>query len=192
MYQNALLLILLGGLIVGCRTESTPSPSSSSDPGSDAVGETAYIHAATDLEAGRYFIIVAGCNDCHTPDWLENGPDIPEEDWLTGLPIGFRGPWGTSYPKNLRLTAQQMDEDVWVQTLHTRRALPPMPWASVNALSERDARAVYHYIRSLGPAGRPAPPIVPPDQEPLTPYFEFVPQHMERLASGTSTSRPNG
>src|SRR5690606_28637616 len=124
---------------------------------------------------GRYYVVVAGCNDCHTPGFMENADGVPEAQWLTGMPVGFRGPWGTSYPQNLRLRAQEMDEAEWLSALRTRHALPPMPWHAVNHLSERDARAVYAYVRSLGPAGEPAPQALPPGQEPVTPYFDFVP-----------------
>jgi hypothetical protein len=34
-------------------------------------------------------------------------------------------------------------------------------------------RAVYRYIRSLGPAGVAAPSYLPPNQEPKTPYVTF-------------------
>src|SRR5690606_11857572 len=139
--------------------------------------------AASHVEPRRYYVVVAGCNDCHTPGGLENPGSAPEAQWLTGLPVGFRGPWGTSCPRNLRLSVQEMDEATWLHTLRTRHTLPPMPWHAVNHLSERDARAVYRFIRSLGPAGQPTPEPVPPGQEPATPYFDFVPQHMERMPS---------
>jgi hypothetical protein len=83
-----------------------------------------------------------------------------------------------------------MDADTWVQTLHTRTALPPMPWVNVNSMSERDLRAMYHYIRTLQPVGNPAPLPVPPGQEPTTPYIDFVPQHMERLTAPPATPPP--
>jgi hypothetical protein len=34
---------------------------------------------------------------------------------------------------------------------------------------------MYRYIRSLGPAGKPAPRAVPPGGTPTTPYINFVP-----------------
>lgn len=168
---------------VGCR------PAASSDPGPTSVSVTAapYIHANNPVEAGRYLVLVGGCNDCHTPGFLENGLSVPEAQWLTGLPIGFRGPWGTSYPVNLRLSVAQYPEDAWVNMLHTRHTLPPMPWHAVNSMSEQDVRALYAYITSLGEGGMPAPQAVPPGEEPTTPYFDFVPQHMERLSAPTDS-----
>ncbi|MDQ1241342.1 MAG: hypothetical protein QG550_593, partial [Pseudomonadota bacterium] len=32
---------------------------------------------------GRYLVVVSGCNDCHTPGYMQNGgPKLPEKDWL--------------------------------------------------------------------------------------------------------------
>ena len=170
------LLLSAGALLGACRQ---PSAAGAADVGAPSVV------AASDIEAGRYLITIGSCDDCHTPGWMERGPGVPEAERLTGLPIGFRGPWGTSYPRNLRLTVQELSEDAWVARLQGA-GLPPMPWANVNAISEEDARAMYRYIRSLGPAGVPAPEPVPPGEEPTTPYFDFVPQHMERLGSASS------
>jgi hypothetical protein len=155
-----------------------------------AAPEQPFVSAADSVAAGRYLVLVAGCNDCHTPGFMENPSGVSETVWLTGVPIGFRGPWGTSYPRNLRITASEMTADEWVQTLHTRTALPPMPWFNVNSMSERDLRAIYHYIRSLQPLGQPAPLPVGPDVEPETPYFLFVPQHMERLGGAAPAPAP--
>ena len=53
---------------------------------------------------GRYLIAIAGCNDCHTPNYPQSGGKTPEKDWLTGDALGWRGPWGTTYAPNLRLS----------------------------------------------------------------------------------------
>src|SRR5260370_14939758 len=42
------------------------------------------------------------------------------------------------------------------------RTARSMPWFNLKAMTESDRRAVYHYIRDLGPAGTPAPPYVVP------------------------------
>ena len=186
-----LLACLISALVLTLAACTVETPA---DPDTATADSTTgpYIHAANDVEAGRYYIIVAGCNDCHTPGWMERPGSAPEAEWLTGMPVGLRGPWGTTYPKNLRLSAEQMGEDLFVQALHTRDALPPMPWHAVNHLSERDARAVYRYIASLGPAGQPVPEPVPPGQEPATPYIDFMPQHMERMPGGGPPDGPPG
>ncbi len=160
--------LLLCVLLAGCRPETQ-------QPVADEAESPPHLVAASSVEAGRYLAIVAGCNDCHTDGYLATGGNVPESDWLTGSPVGFRGPWGTTYPKNLRLTVQRMSEDEWVTTLRERKALPPMPWMNINQLSESDARALYQYLRSLGPAGEAMPQPVPPDQEPSTPFILLVP-----------------
>ncbi len=59
-------------------------------------------------ERGRYLVRIAGCNDCHTPGYAESGGLLPEARWLVGDKLGWHGPWGTTYPTNLRLFAQSI------------------------------------------------------------------------------------
>ncbi len=134
------------------------------------------------VNAGRYLVMVAGCNDCHTPGWDRAPGKIPEAQWLSGVPLGWRGPWGTSYAANLRLTVQKLNADEWVKMMHTRNARPPMPWASVNAMSESDVRAIYEYIHSLGPAGEAMPADLPPGVEPTGPYLNMEPVFPKKAA----------
>jgi mono/diheme cytochrome c family protein len=152
--------------------------------GEDLSAQNSAKTVRTQQEQGKYIVMLGGCNDCHTVGFAEsNGQNPAESEWLTGSPVGFRGPWGTSYPANLRLTVNSMTEDAWVQMCKTRQGLPPMPWPSLNHMDESDLRAVYNYIKSLGPKGEKAPVAVAPGQEPQTPYFIFEPQHMERLGN---------
>jgi mono/diheme cytochrome c family protein len=117
---------------------------------------------------------MGGCNDCHTAGYLETEGNVPEEQWLAGSPLGWYGPWGTTYPPNLRLSVEQMSEDQWVELLRTGSGRPPMPWMNIRQASEGDLRALYIYIKSLGPTGEPAPAYLPPDQQPQPPYFTMV------------------
>lgn len=127
----------------------------------------------SDIERGRYLVAIAGCNDCHTPGFLLQGSKVPQKDWLTGGTLGWRGSWGTTYPANLRLYFQETTEDQWVQVAREIRRRPPMPYFSLNQMAEPDVRAMYKYIRSLGPAGKPAPKFVPADKVPPQPYVQF-------------------
>src|SRR4030095_10119235 len=61
-----------------------------------------------DVIRGKYLVQIAGCNDCHTPGYLETEGNVEEAKWLTGTALGWRGPWGTTYAPNLRLTAKDM------------------------------------------------------------------------------------
>ncbi|HSM10986.1 MAG TPA: cytochrome C [Lysobacter sp.] len=126
------------------------------------------------LARGDYLVRIAGCNDCHTPGYMDLQGDVDKALWLTGNRLGFRGPWGTTYPSNLRLRMAGMDEAQWLAysaDLHTR---PMMPDFAIRAMHEDDRRAIYRFARSLGAAGEPAPAYLPPDQEPPAPYLQLV------------------
>jgi mono/diheme cytochrome c family protein len=118
-------------------------------------------------------VSIAGCNDCHTPNFPMKGGEVPESEWLTGDALGWRGPWGTTYASNLRIYMQGLTEEQWIKTAKTLQARPPMPWFNVRRMSTTDLRAIYRYVRHLGPAGKPAPAYVPPDKTPQQPYVQF-------------------
>ena len=125
------------------------------------------------VERGRYLSIITGCNDCHTAGYSLSEGNIPEDQWLTGDSFGWRGPWGTTYGPNLRIIINQMTEDQFVNYAKTLKRRPPMPWYALNVMTDEDLRSIYQFIRYLGPAGKPAPAYVPPDQEPVPPYALF-------------------
>lgn len=123
---------------------------------------------------GRYLVKIAGCNDCHTAGYPQKAGDIPEAQWLLGNTEGFYGPWGTTYAANLRLVVNGMSEAEWMK--HARKPTRPiMPWFILRDMTDQDVRAIYRYVRSLGPAGKPAPAYLPPGQKPPTPYIDFTP-----------------
>jgi mono/diheme cytochrome c family protein len=127
---------------------------------------------SADAKRGRYLVQIAGCNDCHTPGYTANASKVDEKLWLTGDMLGWRGPWGTTYPANLRLVVQNLTEAQWLK--HARNEWrPPMPWFNLHDMTDGDLRAIYRYIRHLGPAGEPAPVYVPPDKEPNPPFVQF-------------------
>jgi len=125
------------------------------------------------VERGKYLVKIAGCNDCHTPGYAQSGGKVPEGQWLTGDKLGWRGPWGTTYPANLRMYMANLTETQWVQRAKTLETRPPMPWFALRDMSEQDLKALYHYVRSLGAGGEPAPVYVSAGNEPRTPYVQF-------------------
>jgi hypothetical protein len=108
--------------------------------------------------------------------YAEVGGNIPESEWLTGGPMGFSGPWGVSYPINLRNMVSRMEQHEWVAQVGTAQALPPMPWFNLHAMTKADLGAMYAFIRSLGPKGEDAPSPLSPGVTPTTPYIEFFPK----------------
>jgi mono/diheme cytochrome c family protein len=133
------------------------------------------------IARGRYLITIGGCNDCHTPGYMQKGPEVPESEWLIGLPIGFQGPWGTTYPSNLRLVIKSMDEAQWITHARQQR-LPPMPWFNLARMTDEDLKAVYAYVRSLGEPGARVPAYIAPGGKVTTPFFVFVPQTSDSQA----------
>jgi len=136
------------------------------------------------IARGRYLVKTSGCNDCHTPHYPESGGKIPEQEWLQGSPVGFQGPWGTTYPANLRLSMHSLTEKQWMAV--ARKPLrPPMPWFNLREMSDRDLRAIYAFIHHLGPQGKPAPAYAPPGVAVNTPYIEFVPKNLPQTAQAS-------
>lgn len=113
---------------------------------------------------GKYLVQIAGCNDCHTQNYALQQGNVDESEWLKGSTEGFVGPWGTSYPANLRLVANEItvNEFVSLARAQSEPLLPPMPWFNLRTMHDRDVEAIYAYLRYLGPAGVPAPDNQPP------------------------------
>lgn len=128
---------------------------------------------AKELARGKYLLVIGSCNDCHTAGYAMADGKVPEKDWLTGDRLGWRGPWGTTYAVNLRLYMQGLTEAQWLARAKTLETRPPMPWYALRAMSTADLRALYRYVRHLGPPGESAPAYVPPDKEPPPPYVTF-------------------
>ncbi len=126
------------------------------------------------IERGRYMIVTGHCNNCHTIGYAAKEGKVSEKEWLLGSgPLGYRGPWGTTYASNLRLTLKDMSEEQWVKYAKAFRTRGPMPFWSVNETSDPDLRAMYQFIKQLGPVGAPARAFVPSSKEPKPPYVTW-------------------
>ena len=133
------------------------------------------------VERGRYLAITMGCNDCHTPGTLYGGPDFKRE--LSGSDVGWRGPWGISFARNLTpdpetgLGAWTADELANALRSGVRKdgsvLLPPMPWPNTSQMSEPDLRALVAYLRSLPPVKHAVPKAQPPGGEYAGPVISF-------------------
>lgn len=163
-----MVLVVLAGTV--CPLTAAQEMATEATPGDDPGNA-----AATDdvLARGRYLMVIAGCNDCHTERFPERGGAVPESEWLTGSSLGFRGPWGTTYGTNLRRYVQGMDVEQWMTAARESESRPPMPWWGMRAMSDEDLQAMYAFIHSLGPGGEPERPYVPPGEEPPPPVVTF-------------------
>ncbi|MCM2264720.1 MAG: hypothetical protein NDI73_05945 [Desulfuromonadales bacterium] len=129
------------------------------------------------IERGRYLIKISGCNDCHTEGFLDEGGNMPEKNWLTGSKRGWHNEQGTTYATNLRLLFSQLDENQWVTMARTMKTKAPMMWYRLREINDADLRAIYRYVRWLGPAGQPVPTALPAGVTPPEPYIYFPTIH---------------
>ena len=175
-------VITLAAIAIAAVTASIARPAGHADPVAPATPVASATPAAPravhdgSISHGRYLVSIAGCHDCHTAGYAQSGGHAPSANWLTGSAVGFQGPWGVSYPANLRLTVHSMSEAEWLVFARAERR-PPMPWFNLRAMSDPDLTDIYRYIRSLGPAGEPAPLAVAPGGKVMTPSIDFVPHN---------------
>lgn len=176
---HAVFLAIAGVLAMqGCGGPVSATPAATA-PAATATSlhPTERVIANSQIDAGRYLVEIGGCNDCHTPGYVEtNGASPAEDEWLLGAPVGFSGPWGVSYPANLRLSFQNMTEEEFIEMSREGKGRPPMPWPSLMSMSDADLSAIYVYIRSLGPKGVPAPAALSPGVAPDRPHIPMTPQ----------------
>ncbi len=173
--MRPLPLLALGALaaVSGCADTASPH----ADDARPTAAATPFRQALSDedlLARGEYLIRITGCNDCHTASYAEQQGNVDKAQWLTGSPMGYKGPWGTTYAANLRLKLADMDEAQWLDYSAKLRTRPLMPDFALRAMTQDDRRAIYRFIKSLGPGGGPAPAYLPPGQKPAAPYFELM------------------
>ena len=132
---------------------------------------------------GEYLVTVMGCGDCHTPGTLYGSPDFKRR--LSGSEIGWKGPWGVDYARNLTPDVETglgswSEKDI-VTALRTgmtpagHTLQPPMPWPNLTQLSDEDAFAVAAYLKSLPAIAHKVPDRLPPGQAVTGPVLEFPP-----------------
>ena len=129
------------------------------------------------IERGRQVIANMGCNSCHTQDYMIKRSNTPEEDWLLGSTLGFHGTYGTAYPTNLRLLLNNMTEDEWLVLAKQMREDSPMAWIMLSTTVDQDLRAIYKFVKQLGPKGTPALSRLAAGVMPTTQYVEYPDPH---------------
>src|SRR2546428_607543 len=66
---------------------------------SNKTGQMAAMPPEQKVARGAYLVSFAGCDDCHSPGALYGFPDSTRR--LSGSELGWQGPWGVSYGRNL-------------------------------------------------------------------------------------------
>lgn len=134
------------------------------------------------LARGKYLTAVMGCGDCHTPGTLYGAPDTTR--LLAGSELGWKGPWGISFPRNLTPDATGIgswtEEQIVTAIREGRRPdgtplMPPMPWPSFAHLADEDAFAIAAYLKSIPAVSHVNLTLVPPGQTYAGGYLEFPP-----------------
>ena len=149
------LLLATSFALLSCARE-TPAPAPPSE--------------ADQVARGYYLATITGCNDCHTPGYFYGAPDTTRR--LSGSELGWKGPWGVSYARNLT-PEPHTGIGAWSETdivtaIKTGKRpdgtmlLPPMPWPDFAALTDEDATAIAKYLKTLTPVMHKMPDRVAP------------------------------
>lgn len=146
-----------------------------------AAAQAASADPAT-VTRGQYLTTIMDCAGCHTPGALIGHPDGTRK--LAGSDVGFGGPFGVIYPKNLtpdRETGLGQWTDAEIvrairqgQSRDGRALVPVMPWPSYAALTPEDAQAVAAYLKSVPPVKFAVPADVKPGGRATAPYITVV------------------
>ena len=170
---------LSAGTLIALSILAVAVASCTKTPETSETATAASADTVATAERGAYLVTIAACNDCHTPGSFYGAPDFQRT--LSGSELGWTGPWGTSYPRNLTPDMETgigaWSEDDIIRALQSGvrpdgRALnPPMPWPLYAHFTPRDVRSVAKYLKSLPPVTHRAPDVVPPGQKPKTPVF---------------------
>ncbi len=122
----------------------------------------------TGVDSGHYLVTIASCNDCHTPKkWLE----INDTSRLLSGGLEFPLPTG-GFVHSANLTPDESGLASWTEEVFVKKfksyldsgaiyKVSPnsyntlMPWSDYDAMTERDLKAIYAYLKSLKPVYNP-------------------------------------
>ena len=157
------------------------SKQTATDGTSTAAGGTA---SEDRLALGKRLVWAGGCVDCHTPGSFYGAPDTTR--MLSGSELGWAGPWGVTYPRNLTPDST-LGIGTWTEAQIAAAIrtgvrpdgspiLPPMPWPMYGAgMTEDEALAIAAYLKTIPPIAHQAPAVIPPGQPVTGPALVFPP-----------------
>jgi len=135
------------------------------------------------IARGKQISFSSGCQDCHTPGTFYGTPDTTR--MLSGSELGWEGPWGVTYPRNLTPDpetgiASWSENDIITAFRQGHRPdgsplLPPMPWTTYAMMSDADAHALAAFIHSLPPVKHKNLDRQPPGGKHTGPRLTFPP-----------------
>jgi mono/diheme cytochrome c family protein len=138
---------------------------------------------AEKLKLGERLTYVGGCNDCHTPGTFYGNADAKRR--LSGSELGWEGPWGVTYPRNLTPDMEtgigKWTEDDIVRAIRTgvrpdkSPLLPPMPWPMYAHMTDQEAYAVAAYLKSMPPVKHKVPDRQPANGKAIGARLTFPP-----------------
>jgi mono/diheme cytochrome c family protein len=114
--------------------------------------------AESQLDRGKYLVVVASCNDCHTPGFFLGKPDTAK--YLGGSDVGFEIPGlGVFAGRNITpdndtgiggWTDEQIATAITVGKRPDGRQLAPiMPYGAFSYMTKDDVAAIVAFLRSI-------------------------------------------
>jgi hypothetical protein len=144
------------------------------------------------VERGRYLVNACGVLREHTP--MKDGkPDMTR--FMSGSrDIGYKGPWGVYYPKNMT-----PDADTGIMMLTEDEIISEIKGDGVNPkpavfsdyyknLTEEDLRSIMMYLRTLPPISNKTPTDLKPSEKCLTAVIDLNPPVKPLPAGAVKTS----
>ncbi len=127
--MRSLLAIVIVGLLASAVSAATSTPR---------------VVADSELNAGGYIVMTAGCNHCHTQGWEASNGTVPQSAWLKG----GEAPPNIPTP-NLRVVLHAMPRATFVHLFREKQPPSAMPWYDLDNFSDADLDAVYDFVNSL-------------------------------------------
>jgi mono/diheme cytochrome c family protein len=148
--------------------------------------------AESQIDRGKYLIVLAGCNDCHTPGFFLGKPDMAR--YLGGSDVGFEIPGlGVFNGRNITpdketgigdWTEEQIAAAITTGKRPDGRQLAPiMNYASFTYMTKEDVAAVVAYLRSVPPVHNEVPGPFKPGEKVSIFTFRVLPPGETAMAA---------
>jgi mono/diheme cytochrome c family protein len=114
--------------------------------------------ADSQVDRGKYLVVLGGCNDCHTPSFFFGKPDMAR--YLGGSDVGFEIPGLGVFPGRNITPDKETGIGSWTDeqiaaALTTgkrpdgRELAPIMPYHAFSYLTKEDVGAIVAFLRSI-------------------------------------------